>query len=691
MGWFDKITEPEVAPSPSAAPPTGQRQSYFDQLTSQTIGPAERLPQPIEDAARMAPMATQVGASLPKDEMAKVKYYASKRFPGIPIEAALDRYSWKDDRLAYTGGDGKSYFEEPTARVPRTINDLSQDAKVLAAGVGPAMPVVGGGIGGVLSMGVGGGIPGAGAGGMIGDAIRQGLAATVTDETKPLGARALQNVGAGAEQAAGQAIGLGFGKMLPHRTPTFNIPDVTRTGDAARRLGIRLTAGEETGNRELIRRQKILANTTQADETFENFYTGRNEDVGNAVNGLLNQLSPKQGPRAAAGAGVEGAQAALKKSNEDLQALARPSYKKALDDRTDRFWSPEVEDLMRRPSMAKAIGHAQKVAAERGETITVPTFENGNRVKDEIVPDWRSWDSIKKSLYAIEKENTDQFGRLTDYGRAVKDTRRDLLAKLDKANPDYKTARGIFEDGVPARTELETGVTGDISKLENNDVLRAGNIVFGKGSSDYDVRLAREAFKKAGKIDEWNALVKSHLEGIFNDIPESATGSVVNLGGSFAKAIYGKQWKKANIDAAIEHLPGFQRDFADLITVLNATGKAMKGESISVFAYAGQKELANEAKGIIPSAIETIEIWRSPSRFANYIADIQTGKYNARMAELLTTPAGRTQLKELRKLSPGSARAVVALSQILTTGGLSAVGNAVSSDKNGPVSTPRGQ
>lgn len=692
MSWFEELSKP------SQSIPERQQQSpplpggrWWDQLSAPegpAIGPAEPLPSYVsEDPSRMASAGTQAVASLPTDPMARAQYFAKQR--GIPI----DRYFYKDDRLAYRDADGTAYFEEPKLRAPNSRENIAQYGKVLASGTGPGLPMVGGVIGGLTAIGegpIGWGtaIPQAAAGGGVLDMVRQYFAATLTGETKPFSERAMQTGGAMMQEGVGQLLGNAGGKALSvlGRTPAYNIPETTRLRQSSERWGIPLTAAEETGNKTLLRRQKILGNTTEGEQTFQDFYNGRNEKVGQAVNTLLNNLSRQTSPRMGAQSGVEGAQAGRAAVQQEVRDVTRPRYKVAIDNNPQRFWSPDAEALFSRPSMQEAIGAAKKLAAEEGRTLTVPTFENGKRVDDEIVPDWRSWDYMKKALDGIIESNTDPAtGRVSQYGKSVIATQKELMGILDKANPAYASARNTFANEVPLRDAVEKGVVGDIARLEGNDVLRAAPIIFGKGSSPEDVKLARSAFEKAGALQNWDDLARSYLQQTFNEIPESSVGSITNLGGTWRKAILGNKRKREMMEATFSHRPDFWNDMLDLMQVLDASGKAMKGESFTAFAQAGQRELAKEGSGLIPGVIETIEVWKTPSRFANYLADINTSKYAARQAELLTTPEGRNVLREIRKLGPTSAGSVFILAHFLTGAGTAQTSSTLNPRQDGPV------
>lgn len=687
MSWYDEI-EPRTA---QAAP---QRSTWNDDLgpyAGQSIGAGKGPPVGvIEDPDRMAGAGRQAIASLPTDLDARVRYFAKAR--GLPV----DRYGLMNDRIYYTGDDGKPYFEEASFRAPMSLPEipasLKQSGKAAASLAGPSLPVIGGtagGIAGMASGGPGAAVGGATAGGAAGDALRQALAAGFADEEKPWSERALQVGGSALQEGVGQLIGNKFVQWMGRfgRTPTYNIPETTRLREASERFGVRLTPGEETGNRTLIRRQKILANTTQGEEPFTNFYQGRNDEVRQAVDGVLNQLSRQRSPHMGSASGVQGADAALQANRRDLAAQARPLYREAIDDNEQRFWTPEVDTLFTRPSMQQALGRARQLAAEEGRTLTVPTYENGRRVGDEVVPDWRSWDYIKKALDGLVEENTNDVGRVSQMGRAIANTRTELLRILDEANPRYAEARGIFSENVPTRTALEGGQVGAIARLEGESVNKAGRMVFGPNSSPEDIRFARQAFENAGQLQAWDDMGRAHLQQVFEAIPDSSVGSITNLGGVYRKALMGSPKKRAQMEAAFEHNPRFWNDFQELMTVLDATGRAMKGESITAFAQAGQKELAEEAKGLGPRLIETMEVWRTPSRIAQYWADLQAGRYNARMAELLTTPEGRQQLRELRQLGPQSAGAVIAASHLLMGWGSAAAGDALTPGRNEPAAS----
>lgn len=135
---------------------------------------------------------------------------------------------------------------------------------------------------------------------------------------------------------------------------------------------------------------------------------------------------------------------------DDLMAHRRdtagPLYDKMRQAPT--YWSPELDALMKRPSMKEAWGKAQRLAAEEG--VDLPKVWKLDEKTGEMVrtgesrPDWASWDYIKRGLDEVIGGHVDQFGKKTDTGRTTEGTRKALLDILDVANPDYKAARAAY-------------------------------------------------------------------------------------------------------------------------------------------------------------------------------------------------------------------------------------------------------
>lgn len=112
-------------------------------------------------------------------------------------------------------------------------------------------------------------------------------------------------------------------------------------------------------------------------------------------------------------------------------------------------WSDQISGLMDRPSMKQALGRAYRIAAEEGrdpQGLGLAMNEAGD-VTFASVPSMRTLDFIKRGLDDVLEGYRDKTsGRLVldEAGRAVNNTRAQLLRAIDDANPEYKAARAAY-------------------------------------------------------------------------------------------------------------------------------------------------------------------------------------------------------------------------------------------------------
>ena len=646
------------------------------------------------DLDKMASASTSAAASLPTDRMTAVKYIAKQIYPNKQWEDVAERFFFQDGRLAYHDIDGKAYYAEAEARAPTSINNVRETGRAAAGLTGPAIPVVTGTAAGLLTLPYGGGIPGAATAGAVGDIIRQGLAHSITGEEKPWSDRFMQTGGAALQEGTGQVLGhittKGAGALFG-RTPRYDVQSQQELREGSRRTGIPLTAAEETGDRTLIRRQKILANTSGADEIMENFYRSRNVSVEDAVRSQLDEIAPPKSVRSASASGVSGAKAAQDTARRAAYQEAKPYYDEALKRENTVAFDPSLRMQgamfhgIQGWSPLSTINRTRSLGRDARDYLRTTVGEIRKHKLDGLGLQGYS-DNAMRVLDAVKKRWDAQINTAVKNGDKAREAQltmyqTDLLKLMDDQFPAYKKARSIYDEAQPLRTDLERGVVGDVARLEANDTQRASRILFNpRTSSPEDVAVARQAYNKAGKGAEWADVTRAYLESAFSEIPESSVGAVVNLGGTYRKALFGSQKKAAILREALADNPQALESMEWLMTTLDATGKAMKGESITAFAQAGQKELAAEARGLGPAIIETVELWRTPSRVAQYWADAQTGKYADKMARLFTDPDGVRKLKELMGLSPTSKGAVIGLSHLLLGGGIEGIPNSPPSD-----------
>lgn len=122
----------------------------------------------------------------------------------------------------------------------------------------------------------------------------------------------------------------------------------------------------------------------------------------------------------------------------------------------------QIDDLVARPSMSKALNNAVRIAREEGRdpsTIGFVFDEAGNATMTSQ-PSWQTIDYVKRGLDDVVESYRDKAtGKLVldTEGRAVNDTLRELLKRADTANPDYAAARAAYAGPAAERDAMRRG------------------------------------------------------------------------------------------------------------------------------------------------------------------------------------------------------------------------------------------
>lgn len=106
----------------------------------------------------------------------------------------------------------------------------------------------------------------------------------------------------------------------------------------------------------------------------------------------------------------------------------------------------KLKPFFDRPSMINIIGQAKKLAAEEGKPFVGTTLDN---------IDMNGLDYVQRALN--KKITRAYMGGDTQMAKAIKDTRTDFLSVLDKANPDFASARSLYADASARENALSLG------------------------------------------------------------------------------------------------------------------------------------------------------------------------------------------------------------------------------------------
>lgn len=134
------------------------------------------------------------------------------------------------------------------------------------------------------------------------------------------------------------------------------------------------------------------------------------------------------------------------------RTAAAPLYERAYQQPSVDQWSPELANLMQRPSMRDAAGRAARIAAEEGRNpaelgLTFnaagdPVFVAGANANGQI-PSVQTMDYMKRGLDDVLEQFRDPTsGRLNldTAGRAAQNTRAQFVQMLRQGNPNYAAA-----------------------------------------------------------------------------------------------------------------------------------------------------------------------------------------------------------------------------------------------------------
>ena len=120
----------------------------------------------------------------------------------------------------------------------------------------------------------------------------------------------------------------------------------------------------------------------------------------------------------------------------------------------------KLDDIVVRPAFKAALKKAVDLSQEMGDDPTALGFRfdaAGDMMLDRDALSWRAMDYVKQALDDVIEGAKDQRGNLTNVGRAAFGTKQTLVARMDKANPDYAKARAAYAGPAATRDAVEKG------------------------------------------------------------------------------------------------------------------------------------------------------------------------------------------------------------------------------------------
>jgi hypothetical protein len=641
-------------------------------ISGQQAGSGQFLelgPKPITDPTRAAGFVTSLVGGIPTDKQAAIKYFAQQR--GIPVT----RYTIVDGDIAYQADDGKYYKEiaGPASTAAYYAPDVAEMVPDILAGVASAPLTLGGPLGVATASTFTGGVA-AGT-----NYLRQKLGGLIGGQEVNPTEVALSGVLSGAAELA-PAVRKGFVERRTARDiAQMNVPMVQSLRAKAGRLDVPLTPAEITNLASLMSQQKVITNIPESQVRMQEFYKKREKKVQSAVDDYLDTVSKVQDQAQAGSMGFEALDARKQQLIEERRLATEPIYESAFAASVPVDTAPvigKIDNFLKtQPANGRAASYLKKMKGlferevpaldEAGQEITKKGIENRLPVLQNIKFELDSMFN-EDAFKSLDKKIQ---GNLTE----IKNT---LVQQMGKDNPDYLSANAEFERLSAPLNEFNQRITGSsLLQMSKDNLKNFSRRIFDNPSAE-TVRYAKEQIIKGGGEEAWNAVTRAYLDDAWmaaKKPAKSQQGDKFDTGNTWQNILLGDEKSKTAIRVAL----GKQEYQAlrDLSQVLEAAGRVKKLGSDTAFNQLITEELMKNPPMTSPITgaariVGGIKI-DQPVKFISDWAIRKDAAANAdQISKIITSPDGITRLRELRQMSPTSAKYWAGLGQLLSDYGM---------------------
>jgi hypothetical protein len=653
----DKYTDPFDAAGPPKTAKSAGPEKYTDPFDAaqQYYGggakqggtfetPSGQMPgvPTLSDTDRPLGVMDRMQSGTIEDPQAKLQFFASRRFPEMPIEESIKRYGYVDGDAVYLDDSGGLRREnQGDTMIPGNV----------AAWIGAnALPTIGGTVGGVV-----GGAPGAALGGAAGKAYTKLAGQALGDRQSALG-----NAAGLAGEAAMQGIGWKAGEVLGGATVDRRVMrDAAKfQGADAKRLikiakdefGIDITPAEASDLGSLISQQTRLGmGFDEAGDIMRQFLQNRAGQVDEAVTGYIGKPPPAAtvgnyardvGRQAVDD--VTAARTAATKTNYRIIDKANPvipdSELTALD--SDRLVKSYIDRALNDPELGLE-GQAR----------------NSYRVLDQAQKMMR--DAADKAKLSAENFRAGNIGG----------GRQKIISALDRVAPGYRDAGATFARQSKPIEEVAASLEGTLANIKDTGLKNAANSIFqGQNVGPREVASVRRQFVSQGKEKEWNDVLNHWLRSQWEGpaTKDVQAGASLSAGANFRKAVFGTKNQKQIMREAMG--PDRYATFERLMDVLEATGRVPRSQSMTEPAQQAAKAEMAEASPIV-SKLRGFGV----AGLRDWWVDAKVGDWRTTLAKAITSPDGVLELEKLRKLKgmdPSSKAAMSIVTTALTKAGV---------------------
>ena len=658
---------------PKSAPPE-QQVDYASRLFSgvtPSIGTAPSLEKPTEaisDPSMAAGAGTAFMGGVPTDKQAAINYFARQR--GISPK----RYTVIDGDIAYQADDGKFYREVvgAGAKAAYYAPDVLEIAPDIAAGVALAPTAL------VNPLLAAGGVGAVAAGS---NALRQMLGKTIGgQEIDPyqIGLSGLLSGGAELAPVARQAF---IERRLAKDIAQVNPNVIASLKSKAGKVGVDLTPAELTGMSSLFAQQKVISNVPESTKTMQDFYKRREGQVQNAVDDYLGSLSKVEDQYVAGNRGMQALEVQRNKLIEARSDAAGPIFAAAFEESVPVNTQPvldQIDNMLKtQPSTGTAAGYLRKIK----DLIQRPDIDAEGNVLKTFKPEDRlpNLQNAKFEIDSMFKE--EKYTALdSQIQRRLAGIQENLLKQMGENNPAYTAANRQFERLSQPLNEFDERITGSsLIKMAPDNLKNFANRIFQNPSPEV-IKYAKKQIIAGGGEEAWNAVTRAFLEEqwtLAKKPSKSQQGAKLDTGNTWQNVIMGDQKQMKAMQAALP--PESFQALRDLAEVLEAAGRVKKLGSDTAFNQLITEELMKNppATSITTGVARATGAALQPQNYGKLIADWAIRKdasaNAANIANIITSPDGISRLKELKKMSPTSAKRWAGLGQLLSGAGILAL------------------
>lgn len=672
QGYTEEEIKAEIERRSKGAPTIEATRAAGTQAVSPRAGTGqfppigEMLPRAaISEPSMAAEPSTALMAGIPTDQARAIQIFAQRR--GIPV----DRYRVIGGEIAYRGDDGKFYKE--VAGAPATAAFYTPD--VLAAIPEIAVGTL------TAPMALSGPV------GLLGTSAATGLTAGAVEAGRQLlGGQEISpgRIGFATALSGGlQAALPGGAKALAERSlvrdvGTLNVQRARDILNKAQQQGIQLTPAEITDLASLMGQQKVLGNIPASSRTMKEFYENREvQQIQPAVEDFLTKISPISD---VAEAGLKG-QEALKQARDNLvkerERVTAPKLQEAFDLSVPVDVTPVVNQID--GLLKNAVGKERETLLGIKESLyekKAPRLDAEGREIEEK--------ALKKSLPALQrvKFNLDSLFKTetvtsldATIQRELQDIKQNLLQQMGRENPAYLEYNQLFEQASRPINQFDQSKAGlSLAAMTPDNLNQFAGRLF-ESKSIPAIRYAKQQIESVDP-DAWGAVSRAYMQQVWEKAQTPSAGQrgmKIDTGNTWQNLLLGNAANQRALEAALTRQQFTAlRDLAD---VLEAAGRVPKLGSDTAFNQEIIRQMKIEAKGD-PTAMAALAVGGAiqPQNWGRMISDWATERRFANdaenLAKIITSPDGIQRLKELRKMSPTSAKRWAGLAQLLNAYGI---------------------